>query len=127
MLRMNSRVLVVDDDSVSVSLLEMVLKRSGYEVIVARSATAGLQIAAEVKPNVILIDDMMPMMTGGEMCIKLKSDPELAHIPVILISAGTRVQDSSYIDSIGADYALAKPVLPKDVLKAVEHVLSREH
>lgn len=124
---MNSRVLVVDDDPVSVSLLEMVLKRSGYEVIVARSAAAGLQIAAEVKPNVILIDDMMPMMTGGEMCIRLKSDPELAHIPVILISAGTRVQDTSYIDSIGADYALAKPVLPKDVLKAVEQVLSREH
>lgn len=122
---MNSIVLVVDDDSVSVSLLELVLKRSGYQVIVSRSATAGLQVAADVKPNVILIDDMMPTMTGGEMCRQLKGNPELAHIPVIMISAGTRVQDPTYIEDIGADYALTKPVLPKDVLQAVELVLSR--
>lgn len=123
---MSNTVLVVDDDPVSVSLLELVLKRSGYHVIVSRSAVNGLQIAAEVKPSVILIDDMMPTMTGGEMCRQLKSNPELSHIPVIMISAGTRVQDPSYVDSIGADYALTKPVLPKDVLQAVERVLSRQ-
>ncbi|MCC6804537.1 MAG: response regulator [Anaerolineae bacterium] len=122
---MSNTVLVVDDDPVSVSLLELVLKRSGYQVILARSASSGLQIAAEVKPDVILIDDMMPTMTGGEMCQLLKSNPELAHIPVIMISAGTRVQDASYVDSIGADYALTKPVLPKDVLQIVERALSR--
>ena len=123
---MSNTVLVVDDDPVSVSLLELVLKRGGYQVIVSRSAPGGLQIAADVKPNVILIDDMMPTMTGGEMCQQLKSDPELAHIPVIMISAGTRVQDPSYVESIGADHALSKPVLPKDVLQAVELVLSRQ-
>lgn len=122
---MSNTVLVVDDDPVSVSLLELVLKRSGYQVILARSASSGLQIAADVKPNVILIDDMMPTMTGGEMCRLLKGNPELAHIPVIMISAGTRVQDPSYVDSIGADYALTKPVLPKDVLQIVERALSR--
>ena len=123
---MSNPVLVVDDDPVSVSLLELVLKRSGYQVIVARSASSGLQIAAEVNPSVILIDDMMPTMTGGEMCRQIKNNPDLAHIPVIMISAGTRVQDPSYVDSIGADYALTKPVFPKDVLRAVELVLSRQ-
>lgn len=123
---MKSTILIVDDDPVSVSLLEIVLKRSGYDVVVSRSATAGLQLAAEVLPSIILIDDMMPTMTGGEMCQRIKRNPELAHIPVIMISAGTRVQDANYIRDIGADYALAKPVLPKDVLQAVELVLSRQ-
>lgn len=122
---MSNTILVVDDDPVSVHLLELVLRRSGYDVIVARNANAGLQTVAEELPRAILIDDMMPSMSGGEMCQQIKSNPALCHIPVVLISAGTRVQDAAYIRKIGADYALVKPVLPKDVLRAVEYVLGK--
>ncbi len=122
---MSKIVLVVDDDPVSVQLLEIVLKRSGYEVVVARSGTIGLQLIADVHPQVVLLDDMMPSMTGGEMCRQIKNSPEFQHIPVILISAGTRVQDPAYVAEVGADDALLKPILPKDVLKAVEKVLGK--
>ena len=119
---MSNNVLVVDDDPVSVHLLEIILERNGYEVVVAHSGASGLQLAAESHPHVVIIDDMMPGMTGGEMCRKLKADPTLQHIPVILISAGMRVQDNSYVQKVGADYALVKPVLPKDLLKALDVV-----
>ena len=115
--------LVVDDDPVSVHLLEIILDRSGYEVEAARSAGEGFQKMAANRPDVVIIDDMMPDMTGGDMCRQMKNDPELQSIPVILISAGLRVQDAAYIHRVGADYALVKPILPKDVIKAVETLL----
>jgi CheY-like chemotaxis protein len=120
---MNNIVLLVDDDTVSVRLFGMFLERSGYQVKTARNGFLGLEMAAELHPHVIIVDDMMPEMTGGEMCRTLKNDMTLRKIPVILMSAGVRVQDSTYLQQIGADYSIAKPALPKDVLKALQTVL----
>jgi len=122
---MSSIVLVVDDDPVSVHLIQLILERNGYEVVVAHSGTSGLALAAESHPDVVIIDDMMPGMTGGEMCRKMKNDPLLRSIPVVLISAGMRVQDASYVHKVGADFALIKPILPKDMLRALDTVLRR--
>jgi two-component system OmpR family response regulator len=118
-----SIVLVVDDDPVSVQLLELILSRSGYEVIRASSAAAGLELVYSRSPDLVIIDDMMPGMSGGDMCQRIKNDPQVSHTPVILISAGIRVKDSQYLQNVGADYALMKPTLSKDVLAAVEAVL----
>jgi two-component system alkaline phosphatase synthesis response regulator PhoP len=120
---MNNIVLLVDDDTISIRLFGMFLERSGYKVVTARNGFAGLELAIELHPQVVIVDDMMPEMTGGEMCRTLKNDLTLRDIPVILMSAGVRAQDSSYLETIGADYGLAKPVLPKDVLKALQNVL----
>ncbi len=120
---MNNTVLLVDDDSVSVRLFGMFLERSGYQVATARNGFAGLELAAQLHPHAIIVDDMMPEMTGGEMCRTLKDDVLLHDIPIILMSAGVRVQDSSYLEMIGADYAITKPALPKDVLRALQAVL----
>ena len=122
---MSGIVLIVEDDPVSIHLLEIILQRYGYKVIAARNGLSGLELTAEIRPDVVIIDDMMPGLTGGETCLRIKSDPELASIPVILISAGTRVQDAAYIERVGADYALVKPILPKDVLKAVEMMIGK--
>ncbi|MBI1256303.1 MAG: response regulator [Chloroflexi bacterium] len=122
---MSSVVLVVDDDPISVHLIQLILERSGYGVVVAYNATAGLELAAEALPNAVIIDDMLPGMSGGEMCRRLKNDPNLQDIPVVLISAGMRVQDASYVKKSGADYALIKPILPKDLLRALDIVFGR--
>ena len=122
---MSSVVLVVDDDPVSVHLIQIILERNGYKVVVAHSGSSGLELAAETRPDAVIIDDMMPVMTGGEMCRRMKSDPELQTIPVVLISAGMRVQDSSYVHKVGANYALVKPILPKEMLRALDVVLGR--
>src|SRR5215475_5162514 len=96
-------VLVVDDDPISVHLMQLILERSDYEVIVAHSGASGLELVAEARPDVVIIDDMMPGMTGGEMCRRMKADPNLSDIPVVLISAGMRVQDNSYVTKVGAN------------------------
>ncbi len=117
--------LVVDDDPVSVHLIQLILERNNYKVVVAYDGTKGLTLAVEAQPNAVIIDDMMPGMTGGEMCRRMKNDPDLRDIPVVLISAGMRVQDASYVHKTGANYALIKPVLPKDLLRALDIVLGR--
>lgn len=122
---MTGTVLVVDDDPISVHLLEIILERLGFSAIVANSGAAGLEIAAQAHPDAIIVDDMMPTMTGGEMCRIIKDDPRLQHIPVILISAGTRVQNVSYVKKVGADHALVKPILSRDVFKMLDHLINR--
>ena len=121
---MGNSVLVVDDDQVSIHLLKLILERGGYNVVGARSAAAGLEMLRTLRPLVILIDDMMPQMTGGEMCSIIKDDPDFWDTPVILLSAGTRVESASYINQVGADFALTKPLISRDVLNAVEQALA---
>jgi two-component system cell cycle response regulator len=120
---MNGTVLLVDDDPISVHLLEIIIERLGYTPLIANSGAAALQMAAQALPNAIIVDDMMPTMSGGEMCRILKDDPHLQHIPVVLISAGTRVQNNSYIKKVGADYALVKPILSRDVFKVLNQLI----
>jgi len=120
-----SLVLVVDDDPVSIQLLELMLSRNGFDVLVARGGASGLDMVHKHQPDLVIIDDMMPGMSGGEMCRRMKTNPHFYNIPVILISAGVRIQDDDYIREVGADYALSKPALTRDVLQAVEFALAR--
>lgn len=119
-------VLVVDDDPVSVQLLDIILTRSGYEVLKANNAADGLKIVNERKPDLLIIDDMMPDISGGDMARQIKADPETQQIPIILISAGNRVKNQRYLEEVGAEMALLKPTLPKDVLAAVKKLLGDE-
>lgn len=116
-------VLVVDDDPVSVQLLSLILNRSGFKVVDARSGEIGLEQVYQRPPDVVIVDDMMPGMSGGEMCRRIKDDPAISSIPVILISAGTRVQDEDYVRACGADAVLLKPALTHDVVGAINSCL----
>ena len=71
-----------------------------------------------------MVDDMMPGMSGGEMCRHIKDDPAVRHIPVILFSAGTRVQDEDYMHASGADATLLKPTLMHNVLDTINTCLN---
>ncbi len=117
-------VLVVDDDPVSIQLLSLILTRKGFNVVDARSGEAGLELLYQNPPDIVMVDDMMPGMSGGDMCRHIKDDPAVRHIPVILFSAGTRVQDEDYIRTCGADAALLKPTLIHNVLDAINACLN---
>ena len=121
------RVLVVDDDRVIQQLLEVNLELEGY--VVAGTAADGqqaLDMAAKLKPDLILLDIMMPKMDGLEVCRRLKDDPKLAKIPVILLSA--RAQDFDVREGldIGADAYLTKPFDPVELLDVVGRLLAGE-
>jgi len=105
-----ARVLVVDDIAANVKLLEAKLAAEYFDVISASNGPDGLRLAAEQKPDIILLDVMMPGMDGFEVCRRLKSSPETAHIPVVMVTALDQPSDRVQGLDAGADDFLTKPV-----------------
>jgi two-component system cell cycle response regulator len=73
--------------------------------------------------DLLILDDMMPNMSGSELCARLKGDPATAHLPIIMHSAGLKIHDKAHIQRIGADGVMAKPCQPRDVVETVSRFL----
>jgi DNA-binding response OmpR family regulator len=119
-------VLVVDDDAHSLALVARVLELHGIEV---EKATGGIEALAALdrrRPDVIVLDIMMPGMNGAEVLDRVKASPRFASIPVIMLTA--RSDDADLIASYrsGADYYLTKPLVPDELLYGVALVLGRD-
>lgn len=112
-----AKILVVDDTPDMATLMTMVLKNQGYEVLVAGNGRAAIQVAATQHPDVILLDIMMPIMNGIEVLHHLKSDTELRMIPVILVSAKSDDKDIIVGLDAGAHDYVTKP-FKKEILTA---------
>lgn len=132
-----AKILCVDDDRPTVTIISGVLKKEEYEVEVALDGQEGLKKALEFKPNLIVLDVMMPGMNGFEVCRHLRDDPSTANIGVIMLTAKGGVDDpesESYkfagkvqdrlkgFDS-GATEFLTKPVKAKELVQRVKAVL----
>lgn len=107
---MTARILVVDDIDANVRLLEAKLEAEYYEVLTANDGPTALAIAASEKPDIVLLDVMMPGMDGFQVCRRLKDDPETRHIPVVLVTALDGRADRIQGLESGADEFLTKPI-----------------
>ncbi|MDD3371050.1 MAG: PleD family two-component system response regulator [Alphaproteobacteria bacterium] len=107
---MSARILIVDDTPLNVKLLAAKLARDYYVVSSASNGVEALKKVAEEKPDLILLDVMMPEMDGFETCKRLKDDPATSHIPIVIITALTDVEDRVKGLAAGADDFLAKPI-----------------
>src|SRR3954469_9025822 len=107
---MSARILVVDDIEANVRLLEAKLSAEYYEVLTASDGPTALAKAAAERPDIILLDVMMPGMDGFEVCRRLKDDPECRHIPVVLVTALDGRADRVAGLEAGADEFLTKPI-----------------
>ncbi|MBU0800964.1 MAG: PleD family two-component system response regulator [Alphaproteobacteria bacterium] len=107
---MSARVLVVDDILPNVKLLEAKLSSEYYEVLTATSGEEALRRVEEDSPDLVLLDVMMPGMDGFEVCRRIKNNPLVAHIPVVMVTALTDAQDRVRGLEAGADDFLSKPV-----------------
>ncbi|MFC4352844.1 PleD family two-component system response regulator [Fodinicurvata halophila] len=107
---MSARILVVDDTPVNVRLLEAKLTAEYFDVLTASDGPTALEIAESEVPDVILLDVMMPGMDGFEVCRRLRENPALGHIPVVMVTALTDVSDRVRGLEAGADDFLSKPV-----------------
>lgn len=107
---MSARVLVVDDILPNVKLLEAKLTSEYYNVITAMSGKEALEKVKSERPDLVLLDIMMPEMDGFEVCKIIKSDPETAHIPIVMVTALTDAQDRVRGLEAGADDFLSKPI-----------------
>ena len=123
------KILLIDDDPDFVQAVQVIVESGGYEVRVAYDGKEGLEAVAEEKPDHIVLDVMMPVMNGHEACAELKSDPETAGIPIILLTAvAERVTTSTYsqrdmLESEAEDY-MPKPVEPKELLELIKSWLA---
>jgi CheY-like chemotaxis protein len=106
-------ILIVDDESNMRFLIRMTLESAGYEVVEAAHGAAGLERAKESRPDLVVTDLMMPVMNGRELIERLRADPETASIPIVVVSANSRVAD------IAADVVLHKPFAPEELVAAV--------
>jgi two-component system, cell cycle response regulator len=107
---MSTRVLVVDDILPNVKLLEAKLLAEYYDVVTAQSGEDALKKITDSNPDIILLDVMMPGMDGFEVCRRIKSNPQTAHIPVVMVTALTDTEDRVRGLESGADDFLSKPV-----------------
>ncbi|MBU3930837.1 MAG: response regulator [Pseudomonadota bacterium] len=128
---MAKRILIVDDDPDLVEAISMILKSKHYEVIVAYGGVEGLEKTKTEKPDLIVLDVMMPDKDGYTVCKELKADPVLCEIPVLLLTAvvshisTTRFSHQMGMETEADDY-LDKPVEPVELAKRVEALLSRQ-
>jgi DNA-binding response OmpR family regulator len=120
---MTKKVLVIDDDPTVQRLAEYVLKKSGYEVLTAANGIEGLRKVKTEKPQLVILDVMLPGMDGFEVCDRLRKDPETAHIPVLMMSAKAQTSDDDTARNVGADEYLVKPASPSEMLRRVARLL----
>lgn len=123
---MKYKILVVDDEKDIVDLLCYNLeKEKDFEVITALNGKIAIEIALKDKPNLILLDIMMPEMNGFDVCKRLKNKPTTSDIPVLFLTAKENEIDEIIGLELGADDYIQKPVSPRKVIARVKSVLRR--
>lgn len=119
----NAKILVVEDDQNIRQILKFRLERAGYEVATAENGQEGLDRVKEVTPDLVLLDLMMPIMDGREVCRQIKTHFNTSHIPVIMLTAKSDIHDKVGGLRDGANDYLTKPYDPKELLLRVQNML----
>jgi DNA-binding response OmpR family regulator len=115
-----ARVLVVDDEPDLIHILEFGLKSAGYHVDVATDGQDGLKKARELRPDIILLDLMLPKLDGYKVCRLLKFDERYRQIPIIILSARTQEGDQALAKEMGANRFVTKPYEFSEILAHIE-------
>lgn len=124
-LHKSAHVLIVDDERELAELLAINLARAGYRTTLAHDGRAALARALELRPDLILLDVMLPELTGTEVAARIRTDPATSGIPIIMLTAKTEEIDQLVGLTVGADDYITKPFSVKVLLARVEAVLRR--
>ena len=120
---MTKRILAVDDEPHILKLVSFSLKSGGYEVLEASDGLSAIEVARAEKPDLVLMDVMMPACDGYEACRRMKADPETAAIPVMMLTAKTQESERKTGEAAGAVDYIKKPFTPKDLVAQVREFL----
>lgn len=112
------RILVVDDENINLRLVSRLLEMEGYEVVTAQSGESALHLIEQKRPDLALLDVMMPLMDGYELCRRLRQNPLTARIPIVMLTALVDENDRLKGIEAGADDCLPKP-FDVDVLRTM--------
>lgn len=103
------KILVVDDEPYVTDIVKRKLEAQNYEVVVAQDGEEALNMAKAEKPHLIVLDIMMPVINGLEVCSRLKHDPKLSDIPVLMLTGRMKYSDKRMAEQCGADAYIPKP------------------
>lgn len=121
---MGTKVLIADDEPNIVVSLSFMMKREGYEVIVARDGTEALDAIRRERPTLVLLDAMMPGMTGFEVCEAVRADASVRDTRVLMLTAKGRETDVARGLGAGADAYVTKPFSTRDLVAKVRDMLA---
>ena len=120
-----NRILVVEDEESLLKLESILLSSKGYSVTGVMDGRAALEEVKANKPDLVILDIMLPEMDGFEVCRRIKDDPELSHIPVLILTAKKNCQDLDRGQVAGCDAYITKPFKSAMVLDKVQELLNR--
>jgi DNA-binding response OmpR family regulator len=123
--RMVDTILVVEDEPDVVDLVRYHLRRAGFNVLIAFNGPAGLTAAIESRPDAIVLDIMLPQMTGIEVCKALRDANATADIPILFLTAKTEISDRIAGLELGVDDYITKPFSPRELVLRVQNLLRR--
>lgn len=123
---MAEKILIIDDEEDIVSALSIRLKALGYDVITAYDGMSGLSKSREEKPDLILLDIMLPKLDGYKVCRILKFDEKYRHIPIIMITAKSGELNKKMGEEVGADCYITKPFNSDELTKEISRLLKKE-
>lgn len=120
-----AKILIVDDDLETLRLVGLMLQRQGYEISAANSGSQALNLAKTESPDLIVLDIMMPEMDGLQFSQRLRKDPDISSIPILMFTAKSQVDDKVAGYEAGADDYLTKPVHPAELVAHIKALLTR--
>ena len=124
-MQQKKKILIVDDEKQLLSLVSLHMRMSGYDVLLASDGDEALAIAREKKPDLIILDLMLPKMDGWEVCKRLRTESKIGDIPVIMLTARSETGDKLKGFECGADDYVTKPFSPRELVVRVKRVLAR--
>ena len=122
---MSRRILIVDDEPNIVTSLEFLMRKSDYEVLVARNGEEALQLAESFRPDIVVLDVMMPQRSGFEVCQKIRENPVLGDVKIVMLTAKGRDVEKEKGLYLGANAYITKPFSTKELMNTVRGLLPR--
>ena len=120
---MGARILIAEDEPNIVTSLEFLLRKQGHEVCVARDGEEALRFAESFRPQLVLLDVMMPVRDGFEVCRRMRDTPALAAVKIIMLTARGRDAEREKGIALGADAYITKPFSTHELLAKVRELL----
>ena len=120
------KILLVDDEIDFVELVRVRLENSNYEVIVAYDGEEGLERAEQEHPDLIILDILLPKISGFDICRKLKFDENFKKIPIIMLTAKFQQSDKKFGIAMGADAYMTKPFEPQALIEKIRELLNKK-
>ncbi|MCU7843862.1 MAG: response regulator [Candidatus Thiodiazotropha sp. (ex Monitilora ramsayi)] len=123
---MPKKILIVDDEPNIVLSVEFLMKRSGYDVVTAMDGQQALDLLAETKPDLMILDVMMPRKNGFEVCTEVRADQRFQKLPILMLSAKGREAEVKKGLSLGADAYITKPFSTHELVEKVNELLQHK-